>query len=85
MRTIKELLILLREKLPEYIPTHCRGLCATTLLLWVREIIDYEEMDLIDKYLLDKRPVGTPDCGYWWPEFKLAPRLEFLDKLIAEL
>ena len=85
MRTIKELLILLREKLPEYIPTHCRGLCATTLMLWNRGIIDNKEMDLIDDYLWDRRPVSTSPGGYWWPQFELAPRLEFLDKLINEI
>lgn len=85
MRTIKELLILLREKLPEYIPTHCMGLCAATGLLWIREIIDYEEMNLINDYLWDKRPADTSPSGYWWPQFVLAPRLEFLNKLIAEL
>ena len=85
MRTIKELLILLREKLPEFIPTHCRGLCAATMILWNREIIDYKEMDLIDDYLRHKRPAGISLFGYWWPSGELAPRLEFLDKLIAEL
>lgn len=89
MRTIKELLILLREKLPEYIIKETSGsICLAIVEMWENDDITTLERYMLDEYIEQKEPNninynGVP--GFWWPYRELAPRLEFLDKLIAEL
>ena len=86
MRTIKELLILLREKLPEYLPAKSLGLCSS--MKWLRRdgLITLEEYDMISTYVYMHRPgYFNTMCGYWWHPRSVTPRLEFLDKLIDEI
>lgn len=97
MRTIKELLILLREKLPEYINREfCGSLCCIIHELRKDGIITKMEYGLLQEYIDECEPdnaenycvenvFGNEAWGFWWPYGELAPRLEFLDKLIAEL
>ena len=83
MRTIKELLILLREELT-YNFDGC--ICYSTEMMMDSDVINYDEFFLLDNYIHSHVPshVKDPD-HFWWPYGELAPRLEFLDKLIAEI
>ena len=93
MRTIKELLILLREKLPKYIIKERSGSICWTLSEMYEVDINHAEFRLLEEYIDDHMPDDAGDfCGYdedvsgfWWPYGELAPRLEFLDKLIKEI
>jgi hypothetical protein len=92
MRTIKELLILLREELPKRIANYDSGsICWTILRMSDDNMITDEERNKINYFIESKEP-DFPSyfyyddcCGFWWPYGELAPRLEFLDKLISEL
>jgi len=96
MRTIKELLILLREELPIRI-NHPKGgsLCWTIANLWIDDLITDEEYEEVNDYIYENKPEDAWDyCvgddfdrvnGFWWPYGELEPRLEFLDKLINEI
>ena len=87
MRTIKELLILLREELPKQIDYKMRGsICLILLNLKCAKIISVAEYHSVNDYINEHVPpyvVNRED--YWWPRNALRPRLEFLDKPIAEL
>jgi hypothetical protein len=92
MRTIKELLILLREELPKRIVNDDSGSICWTLGRMENEgIITQPEFNVMDFFIDSKEPENAgyfkyDDCGgFWWPYGELAPRLEFLDKLIAEI
>ena len=95
MRTIKELLILLREKLPEVINLDGNGsICYATTHLWIGDdnLITLNEMHVLDNYIEEHKPKDAGDYDgpdgsthFWWPYGELSPRLEFIDKLIAEL
>lgn len=83
MRTIKELLILLREEVNTRFDG-CVCYCAANMCGKVQ--ITYNEFDALDDYINSHRPEDTKDrLAFWWPYGELQPRLEFLDKLIAEL
>ena len=85
MRTIKELLILLRENFPYPIGTEmrCGCLCWAIGSMTRAGLISWEENIALRNHIKTKRP---PNAGmFWWPYGELAPRLEFLDKLIAEI
>lgn len=94
MRTIKELLILLREYFPKSDLSERGALCFAIRDMWVDEdIITADEEASLNRYLHEKRDrvngisgaIPDPDEPYFFQEGELAPRLEFLDKLIAEL
>lgn len=85
MRTIKELLVLLRDILPDNIGRYS-GMCPT--LYWVLlkpGLITDEEALRTYAYIKSRKPEKQHDDLWWWPEGELEPRLEFLDKLINEL
>ena len=84
MRTIKELLILLREKCVTRIPAAMYGLCGTIDWLFFCDDISPEEANKLHYYVEISKPAEVAGA-YWWPRGELTPRLEFLDKLIAEL
>ena len=87
MGTIKELLILLREFLPGNINKRMAGsICYTIYDMNYDKLITDKEERLLLKYIDDHCPIKDPDyTGFWWPYGELEPRLEFLDKLIAEI
>ena len=85
MRTIKELLILLREGAVIRIQVCQYGLCGT--IDWMcrcMESINNDESKVLENYIESHKP-DKVCSAFWWPRGELAPRLEFLDKLIAEL
>ena len=85
MRTIKELLILLREYLPKAF-VFVGGMCGALSIMKQKGIITEYEYSIVLRYIENRRPDVTMQYRYWWwPYGELAPRLEFLDKLIAEL
>ena len=90
----KELLILLRDFLPTNINKENGGsLCWSACDMWPANIISARDRIFIIEYLASKKPIdagdfSTPDgndTGFWWPYGELAPRMEFLNKLISEL
>jgi hypothetical protein len=96
MRPIKELLVLLREFLPGNIKEDSGGsICWSIDDMYTddRALITLKECELLDKYIEDKEPddhgsypnIHGLHCGFWWPYGELAPRIEFLNKLIDEL
>lgn len=90
MRTIKELLILLREELKKrFDPAKDGCICYIVASMCGDDMITGNEFNLLDEYIMNNKPRYLPqhhaDSAFWWPYGELAPRLEFLDKLIAEL
>ena len=58
-------------------------LCWATGAMYRAEIITWEEAESLRSFIKTKRP-RKADL-FWWPYGELSPRLEFIDKLIAEL
>ena len=86
MRTIKELLILLRNELPMYIGRVGSGsICLTLEILRYSGRITNDEYNVAKEYIRDHAPEGVEIFSYWWPRYELSPRLEFLTKLINAL
>ena len=93
MRTIKELLILLREYFPKSDVKERGALCFAAYDMFLdHSIITEEEYKELRTYIETNRKKTNGiksklsyDSPYFFPMGELAPRLEFLDKLIAEL
>ena len=82
MRTIKELLIIMKDNI-ELLQT---GLCYLTTMLSDRNIITSDERERIVDYIYDNRPseksklYGGPDHGlYYWEQGDLENRLRWLN------
>jgi len=85
MRTIKELLILLRDYLPKAF-VFVGGICGALSIMKQKGSITEYEYNIVLRYIVNRRPdITRPLLYWWWPYGELAPRLEFLDRLIAEL
>ncbi len=94
-KTIKELLILLRDFLPTNIKSTNKwmggSLCFSIADLLYNDMITLAELNKLHKYIMAKKPPNAGNYktqgikGFWWPYKKLAPRMEFLNKLISEL
>ena len=83
MRTIKELLILLREEVANRFDA-C--ICWSLAAMVGRKDISYDEYHALEDYLELYRPKEIKKSdAFWWPVGELEPRLEFLDKLIKEI
>lgn len=89
MRPIKDLLILLRDFLPGNINNAYGGSLCYSIIDMKRKkcIIDWAERDALLRYIEEHKPsdIKPDDEGFWWKYGSLAPRLEFLDKLIDDL
>ncbi len=93
-RTIKELLILLRDFLPTNIKSTERlsgSLCFSIDDLFDDDVINIKESEILEDYIHAHKPhrVGNYKFrgvgGFWWKYKSLAPRMEFLNNLISEL
>ena len=89
-RTIKELLILLRDFLPTNIHNEVREggcLCYSITDMVSDDIITGEECGILSGFIERHKPKGIKihNVGYWWKYRMLAPRMRFLNKLISEL
>jgi len=80
-RPIKELLIILRDSIPE--EKDFEGLCVQTTLLRQRDIITLKEMRILDNYLFVNLP-GFPGSFRWEKGLK-PPRIEWLNEKIRNL
>jgi len=84
MRTIKELLILLREEMvKQFHPISDGCICYVLANMRGNNMISPEEYKETENYLEMQRP--NDRHAFWWPYGELEPRLEFLDKLIKEI
>jgi hypothetical protein len=82
MRPIKDLLILVRDKLPELIERE-ECICWAAASMYP-EVFDYDEATLICDYIDEHRPEHAIGRAFFWPCGELEPRIEFLNKLIGE-
>lgn len=85
MRTIKELLILLRDHIIKHgVKT---GMCAIILYHFID--INGEEEDALLIYLYDHAPFIEPDFTqlevFWWKEGLAEPRIDWLNEQINKL
>ena len=99
MRTIKELLILVRDNLYLMKDKHlASGLCSVASVMEDRHIISMEEYNIILKYLDNNKPAnaikraslpavidGYQQNRFWWKPCNITPRLKWLDKQINSL
>jgi len=82
MRTIKELLIEMRENANHYIFS---GLCSLNM-----SFFDREEYDVMKKYIKRNRPLTWYTIFslglnvYWWKPGNKKPRIKWLDKQIKK-
>ena len=84
MRTTKELLILLRDELPNRIDDE--GMCSVIQFMKFDRLISYDEMKLLEYYLIKNDPKTKHlNTDYWWEEGDLAPRIKWLNKQIKRL
>lgn len=95
-RSIKELLIILRDNLTKCIPTHADGLCNAILYLAMYTYISVEERHILTEYLYSHKPrlrckirrivySNTHESLYWWTPGYIKPRLKWLNKQINKL
>lgn len=85
MRTIKELLILLREYFPTSDLKERGALCFALYDMSCQQIITHDEYLTAKNHIRLFRDPNSDTWPYLFPCGELQPRLEFLDKLIAEL
>lgn len=84
MRSKKELLILLRKYIADYIPGYVNGLCAVINYLLTFRVITSDEKYVLFTMIYDNKPKPQYDMLYWWKPGELEPRLAFIDKLISQ-
>ena len=82
MRSIKELLIILKKDIEA--GNMVSGYCRTMSSLCYRELINYDELNELRRYLYLKR---KPSFGrnFWFPKNEILSRINFLDELINQL
>jgi hypothetical protein len=81
MRTIKELLQLILEH---------QGYFETCLCKWIEElyienIIEFEEWNSLNKYIMKQRPITKPVWDVWWPKRELQPRINWINQQLEIL
>ena len=81
-RSIKELLIVLRDNLKDYFDLYCNGMCLVIKELYWHDLISEEEESILTNYLEDNKPI---DQMYWFVPGEIEPRLEWLNQQIEKL
>lgn len=82
-RTVKELLILLREYIvKQYI---FWGMCAEIREMYQIELISNKEFKILESYLKNNKPKNTFYDDFWWKEGKKQPRLDWIDEQLKNL
>jgi hypothetical protein len=85
MKTIKELLVLLRRKLPWVMWTdNCYGLCSSIFQLYKAGYMNRDEKDALLDYLYAHAPEIRSGI-FWFKPRRVLPRYMFLTRLINEL
>jgi hypothetical protein len=92
MRTIKELLTILKENIEKHgVDT---GLCYENCVLYNKGLISFEERTIIKNWIHKHKPLPIINqkswchyqkTNYYWPEGQSKPRIEFLNKHIKLL
>ena len=90
MKTYKELLILVRDYIPEEVTFN--GLCGTAYDLWADEVITYKEYNKLLKFIKEHRPKRGKmyDSEYrhsefYWSRKIKQPRLDWCNYWIEKL
>ena len=84
-RSIKELLIFLKDNKDYFNESRCGGLCI--MANWLRmdgKILDQEHEDIVDYFNINLPP-HTSYTAYCWSEYDWTPRLEWLNEHIKQL
>ena len=99
MKTIKELLIIVRDNIQQDI-LFTDGICLETYRLHAENIIDYDEYYLLVEFLNNNTPLTKNviidrilelnftkplDATYWWKYGDKKPRIKWLNKHIKRL
>ena len=98
MRTIRELLTIVRDELNSY-EDEFGGLCSFTFKLCIEDKITRKEYFILSSYLDDNIPFtlntlrdriitlswSNPIIGFWWKEDAKQPRIKWLNKHIKKL
>lgn len=91
MKTIKELLIMLKNEYQKNIKKDyfIKGLCGNIYLLNSKKEINIEEMYILLDYLNDNKPWYTIfttlyNKGYWWNTDNTKVRIKWLEKHIKK-
>lgn len=99
MRTIKELLVILKEQVETMEVRVFTGLCKTNEMTLRKRVFNPNEYQIVHAYLMKNSPgllrqamisykhMDRVDrkVGYWWKEGEIKPRLKWLDKQINSL
>ena len=88
MKTISELLTILRDNAKVEDDEICDGLCAEVLELYENEVISLYEKGLLYYYINENKPhyefvfYGMMTDQYGWPRYEWPPRLAWLNEHI---
>lgn len=82
-RTIKELLILLREYIVEQ--DVFLGMCSEINEMYCLDLISNKESKILTNYLKKNRPKGMDMFDSWWKEGDKQPRLYWIDEQLKRL
>lgn len=90
-KSIKELLILLRNNEELFKDYLCTGLCVLSRYLWEDDIITLDEFDLLKEYIETYRPTkgkhygeSKKFSGWYWTCDEWPPREAWLDDEIKK-
>ena len=87
MRSTKELLEVLLDqyKNNRIDDIQVFGLCWAIEIIFDKNVISVDEYYHLDDIINNSCPNVFGGSGYWWRSGETAPRIEFLQNLIAEL
>ena len=82
MRTLKELLILLRQYIVDQKSKEFHGMCGQITRMAKKNLITPEEWRVLRLYLYNNRKgrVYFKSQGYWWKPGNKPPRLRWCDQ-----
>lgn len=82
-RTIKELLILLREYIVEQ--DNFFGMCSEINEMYCLDLISNKESKILENYLKNNKPENAFYDDYWWKEGDKKLRLDWIDEQLKNL
>lgn len=82
---IKTLLQLVLDELIENPERLRSGLCLFIYMMYVENIINWEELNIIHKFILNNPPSVRTHFPYYWKRSVLQPRIDYLTEHINTL